>query len=145
KTDTIDEMWAGAKARMLRRSLEHDDLRLGCDFCHQQTQDGWTARAAMRNFDRFSVPAPDPEWPQRMEFSISNSCNLECVMCNGMFSSSIRANREKLPPTRTVYSRAFIESLRKYLPHLSVAKFLGGEPFLITEYYRIWEMLVECA
>jgi hypothetical protein len=27
-----------------------------------------------------------------------------------------------------------IESLGKYPPHLQVAKFLGGEPFLISEY-----------
>jgi molybdenum cofactor biosynthesis enzyme MoaA len=145
RTQTLDEMWTGAQAALLRRALENYDFRLGCTFCDKQTEDGWTAGSVMRGFDQFAVGAPDPQWPQRMEFSISNSCNLECIMCSGVFSSSIRANREKLPPTRTVYSRAFIESLRKYLPHLSVAKFLGGEPFLITEYYRIWEMLVECA
>src|SRR5215472_53013 len=110
KTDSLDDMWAGAKARILRRSLEQDDLTLGCEFCHQQTQDGWTARTAIRNFDRYAVPAPDPEWPQRMEFSISNACNLECIMCNGFYSSAIRAHREKLPPRPRVYSDAFIES-----------------------------------
>jgi len=145
KTDTLDDMWAGAKARILRRGLEQDDLRFGCDFCHEQTKDGWTTRAAMRNFDQFEVLAPDPEWPQRMEFSISNSCNLECVMCNGLYSSAIRAHREKLPPRPTVYSAEFIKSLRKYLPHLVRAKFLGGEPFLITEYHQIWQMMVEDA
>ena len=145
KTHTLDDMWAGARATGLRRALEGDDFSLGCEFCAQQTKDGWTTRAAMRNFDTFKVPAPDPEWPQRMEFSISNSCNLECVMCNGIYSSAIRAHREKLPPTPTAYSSEFIESLRRYLPHLVRAKFLGGEPFLITEYHRIWEMMVEDA
>jgi MoaA/NifB/PqqE/SkfB family radical SAM enzyme len=80
-----------------------------------------------------------------MEFSISNSCNLECVMCSGLYSSAIRAHREGLPPAPKVYSMEFIESLRKFLPHLHMAKFLGGEPFLITEYYRIWEMMAEDA
>jgi len=145
KTDSLDAMWAGAKAQMLRRSLEADNLSLGCEFCDQQTKDGWTARASLLNFDAFKVTAPDPEWPQRMEFSISNSCNLECVMCNGLYSSAIRAHREKLPPRPKIYPDAFIESLRKYLPHLVRAKFLGGEPFLITEYHRIWEMMVEDA
>ena len=145
RTQTLDEMWAGAQAALLRRAMEQYDFRLGCTFCDKQTEDGWTTNSVMRGFDQFPVSAPDPQWPQRMEFSISNACNLECVMCSGVFSSSIRANREKLPPTRTVYSSEFIESLRKYLPHLSVAKFLGGEPFLITEYYRIWEMMVEAA
>jgi MoaA/NifB/PqqE/SkfB family radical SAM enzyme len=145
QTDSFDAMWAGAQAQILRRALEADDFGPGCDFCRKQTEDGWTARAAMLNFDGFTVPAADPLWPQRMEFSISNACNLECVMCNGTFSSAIRAHREKLPPAKTVYSAEFIESLRKYLPHLVRAKFLGGEPFLITEYHTIWQMMVEVA
>jgi sulfatase maturation enzyme AslB (radical SAM superfamily) len=66
-------------------------------------------------------------------------------MCTGIYSSAIRARREKLPPMQKIYSDEFIESLRKYLPHLEWAKFLGGEPFLITEYYRIWEMMIEDA
>ncbi len=143
RTETLDEMWTGAKARILRRSLEDYDFKRGCTFCEKQTEDGWTERAAMRWFDMFTVSAADPEWPQRMEFSISNSCNLECVMCNGTFSSAIRAHREKLPPARSAYSDEFIESLRKYLPHLDRVKFLGGEPFLITEYYKIWDMMIE--
>lgn len=145
KTDTMDEIWAGAKAALLRRRLEADDFSAGCQFCDKQTADGWTERAVMRAFDQYPVSAADPEWPQRLEFSISNSCNLECVMCSGTFSSAIRARREKLPPTESAYSREFIDSLRKYLPHLKRAKFLGGEPFLITEYYHIWDMMVEVA
>jgi len=42
-----------------------------------------------------------------------------------------------------IYSDEILDSLRKYLPHLKVAKFLGGEPFLVTEYHRIWDMMVE--
>ena len=145
RTQTLDEIWNGAAAGLLRRSLENYNFDRGCNFCKNQTADGWTERAAMRTFDRFRVGAADPEWPQRMEFSISNVCNLECVMCSGTFSSAIRAHREKLPPPPKAYSSAFIESLRPYLPHLDRAKFLGGEPFLIAEYYRIWEMMVEDA
>jgi MoaA/NifB/PqqE/SkfB family radical SAM enzyme len=145
QTDTLDEMWAGARAQILRRALENYDLGVGCTFCRKQTEDGWTTLAAMRNFDQYAVDSADPLWPRRMEFSISNSCNLECVMCSGTFSSAIRARREKLPPLQGVYSEAFIDSLRSYLPHLQLAKFLGGEPFLITEYYRIWQMMAESA
>ena len=145
QTHTLDEMWSGVQAQLLRRSVENYSFKLGCEFCANQTEDGWTTKAVMRNFDRWPVMARDPKWPQRMEFSISNSCNLECVMCNGMYSSAIRTHREKLPPIKKVYSDAFIGSLRKYFPHLAQAKFLGGEPFLITEYYRIWEMMVEVA
>jgi molybdenum cofactor biosynthesis enzyme MoaA len=145
QTQTMDEIWRGAQAEILRRALEGYSFKCGCTFCDNQTQDGWTARAVMRHFDQYKVTEADLQWPKRMEFSISNTCNLECVMCNGTFSSAIRAHREHLPPIQKVYSAEFIESLRKYLPHLERAKFLGGEPFLVTEYYAIWQMIVEDA
>ena len=140
--DSIDDIWRSARIQILRQALEKMTFGPGCDFCDRQTAGGWIASPPMRTFERFAVPAPVPEWPQRMEFSISNVCNLECVMCNGTFSSAIRARREKLPPLRTVYSLEFIESLRKYLPHLERAKFLGGEPLLIPEHYQIWDMMI---
>jgi MoaA/NifB/PqqE/SkfB family radical SAM enzyme len=143
RTQSIDEIWRGAQAQLLRDALERYDLGLGCRLCEAQVRDGWLTRATMRNFDQFAVAESAPAWPKRMEFSISNTCNLECIMCNGFFSSSIRAKRERLPPVEKIYSDAFIESLRPYLRHLTQAKFLGGEPMLINQYYRIWEMMVE--
>lgn len=143
QNQTLDEMWRGAKTALIRRAVEDYSFEFGCGFCDRQTKDGWTARAVMRTFDQFKVTEADMEWPKRMEFSISNSCNLECVMCSGIHSSAIRNRREKLPPMRCVYSAEFIESLRKYLPHLEKAKFLGGEPFLVSEYYTIWQMIAE--
>ena len=46
------------------------------------------------------------------------------------------------PPLPRLYSEAFFESLRKYLPHVRQLKFLGGEPFLISEYYSLWDRLI---
>jgi sulfatase maturation enzyme AslB (radical SAM superfamily) len=140
--DSIDDIWHGARIQLLRHALEKMEFGPGCELCDQQTANGWIAKPPMRNFDQFAVPAAVPEWPQRMEFSISNSCNLECVMCTGRWSSAIRAHREKLPPHKMCYPETFVPSLRKYLPHLDSAKFLGGEPFLISEYYQIWDMMI---
>jgi tetratricopeptide (TPR) repeat protein len=64
-------------------------------------------------------------------------------MCDGLLSSSIRAHREGLPPLPRVYSDQFFEDLRPFLPHLRCAKFLGGEPFLAQECFRIWDMILE--
>lgn len=64
-------------------------------------------------------------------------------MCSGLFSSSIRANREHKPPMPMAYNSQFVEELREFVPHLKEAKFLGGEPFLIDIYYEIWELFVE--
>jgi MoaA/NifB/PqqE/SkfB family radical SAM enzyme len=75
--------------------------------------------------------------PKVMEFELSNECNLECVMCNGSFSSSIRKNREKLPPIISPYNDDFVNELDAFIPHLTDAKFLGGEPFMIEIYLKI--------
>jgi molybdenum cofactor biosynthesis enzyme MoaA len=97
----------------------------------------------MRRYDDFAVPSTTPTYPQLMEFSISNTCNLECIMCNGEWSSSIRSRREKKPPLPKPYSDRFFDDLREFLPHLKRANFLGGEPFLERETFRIWDMMIE--
>ena len=80
-------------------------------------------------------------YPKVMEFELTNECNLECIMCNGMFSSSIRKNREKLPAIISPYDDRFIDQLDEFIPHLTDAKFLGGEPFMIEIYLKIWERI----
>jgi MoaA/NifB/PqqE/SkfB family radical SAM enzyme len=80
-------------------------------------------------------------YPRVMEFELSNECNLECVMCNGYFSSSIRKNREKLPASVSPYNDQFVDELDQFIPHLTDAKFLGGEPFMIDIYLKIWERI----
>lgn len=140
---SIDEIWQGARISVLRQELANYRFGPGCGFCEFQTSEGCVTNAAMRKFDEFSVASDRPLWPQQMEFSISNVCNLECIMCRGLWSSAIRAHREKLAPLPRLYSDDFLMSLRKYLPHLKRAKFLGGEPFLVEEYFRLWQMMIE--
>ncbi|TAE49791.1 MAG: radical SAM protein [Bacteroidetes bacterium] len=81
--------------------------------------------------------------PTTLHFELSNICNLECTMCSGFFSSSIRKNRENLPALPQLYDSAFVEQLRPYLPGLNTVKFFGGEPFLIPIYHEIWDALCD--
>ncbi len=141
--NSIDEIWQGARITSLRESMAAYEFGKGCEFCELQASDNWFTNLSMQRFDEFKLPSSVPEWPQQMEFSISNACNLECIMCAGAWSSTIRAKREKLPKMPHLYSREFLLSLRKYLPHLKRAKFLGGEPFLVREYYVLWDMMIE--
>jgi sulfatase maturation enzyme AslB (radical SAM superfamily) len=82
-------------------------------------------------------------YPRILEFELSNTCNLECTMCSGHFSSSIRKNREHLPALQSPYDADFVNQLTEFMPHLTDMKFLGGEPFLIDIYYDIWERIIE--
>jgi MoaA/NifB/PqqE/SkfB family radical SAM enzyme len=138
---SLDEIWHGAGVAALRAALEDYQFGKGCEFCRFQTAEGQYGNAAMLRFDRFPIQR-EQMWPLQMEFSISNSCNLECIMCRGQWSSAIRAHREKLPPLPRVYPNEFFDDLRNYLPHVRRLRFLGGEPFLVPDYYRIWSELI---
>jgi MoaA/NifB/PqqE/SkfB family radical SAM enzyme len=140
--DTIDSIWTGKSIRTLRKAIACYDFSCGCQFCEWRLSLGSFSSLTMKGWDQFAIKARSPKWPQMMEFSISNTCNLECVMCAGYASSAIRANREKLPPLAKAYHDAFFIQLEKYLPHLHRAKFLGGEPFLQRECFRIWEAMI---
>ena len=138
------DIWRGARATELRRAMERHDLSLGCDFCRWPIEEGRGRHLAFAKwFDEFPVTEPDPEWPVQIEFSISNTCNLQCVMCNGEWSSSIRSQREHLDPLPKVYDEQFFEDLREFIPHLRTVKFLGGEPFLAAETLRVMELMTE--
>jgi MoaA/NifB/PqqE/SkfB family radical SAM enzyme len=140
---SLREIWRGSSIGLLRDSLRGNDLRRGCQFCESQFLLGNADGSFMRRFDDFSVQDSQPAYPKLLEFSLSNTCNLECVMCNGDWSSLIRTRRERRSPLPKVFGDAFFEELREFLPHLEWAYFYGGEPFLASESYRIWEMMID--
>jgi MoaA/NifB/PqqE/SkfB family radical SAM enzyme len=145
--DSIDDMWFGPKADQLRSMMRENALPGACDICLDQFRSRNFGGIRARFYDhlasteyRDSGGRFEP-YPRVMEFETSNACNLECVMCKGYFSSAIRHNREHLPPLKNPYDDDFIRQLEPFVPHLSDARFLGGEPFLIKSYYRIWDLV----
>ena len=137
---SIAEIWNGDKARELRNTLKSYDLSKGCQVCRNDVDRGGYEEIPSRHFD--SLPQ-NKAYPVMMEFLLSNTCNLECVMCQGDFSSLIRKNREKLPPISSPYDKIFLTQLRPWLLQLSEARFSGsGEAFAIDLYYEIWEILI---
>lgn len=143
REQTIREIWDSQSAGRLRDELAVGDFSDGCGFCGWQVDQGDHRIVFARSFDRHPVAELHPRWPLQMEFSMTNSCNLQCAMCNGDWSSSIRANRERRPPLPTVYGERFFDELADFLPHLTQANFLGGEPFLGSEPLRVMGMLAE--
>jgi len=141
--DSLSDTWFGRKATELRDALSAHDLTLGCELCLGQLQSRNFSGTRMLQFDHLPAPDPSVPYPRLMEFELTNVCNLECVMCNGYYSSLIRKNREHLAPLRSPYDGRFVDQLEPFIPHLAEAKFLGGEPFMIQVYHDIWTRFQE--
>lgn len=136
---SIEEIWFGQAADKLRKYVANNDLSLGCFGCENLMRAGNFDAIKTKMYD--SYKANKNKYPSVMEFELSNTCNLECIMCSGEFSSSIRKNRDHKPPLPNVYDAAFVQQLEAFIPWLDEVKFYGGEPFLIEVYYEIWEKI----
>jgi MoaA/NifB/PqqE/SkfB family radical SAM enzyme len=142
----LGEIWNGAVRRRMVDALAVGEFPQGCEPCGVEREVEGPERAYTARFDRFgpSLAAdadPHGSWPRRIEFNLSNACNLMCIQCDGFLSSSIRAHREHLPALPKVYGDAFFAELEPFVPHLVEAQFAGGEPFLGRENYRVWELV----
>lgn len=137
--NTVKEIIDGKKRPNLQINLSEHNFRLGCEHCRSQIMSGNYEGVEARLYDKL----PDNKrGPTEMIFELDNTCNLECVMCNGEFSTAILKNREGKSLKPNHYDDTFILQISPYLKYLKIAKFLGGEPFLIKTYYDIWEKLI---
>ncbi len=138
--NTISETWTGGKIKKLRTHIKHNDLSLGCDDCRLSLERRNYYSVGAWKYDY--LPKAKRRFPVSLDFRISNVCNLECIMCSGEFSTSIRKNREKGTPYENPYDSNFIEQLEPFIPNLKEAAFTGGEPFLNELYFDIWEKMI---
>lgn len=144
----LTEIWAGVRITSMATELAAGNWPAGCEPCGAEVRsegrdgsypaefDGWTERLGQGSA---------AGWPVRIEFNLSNACNLQCVQCSGDLSSSIRIHREGRAALPRVYGDQFLADLRLFLPHLRHANFAGGEPFLGPENYKVWDLIAEVA
>ena len=138
---SIHELWHGEDAVLFRQKMKEFSFLSGCWVCTNDYNRGSFAEMPSRHFD--SLPQHHT-YPTMMEFLLKNTCNLECVMCSGELSSSIRTNREKLPLQKSPYGPEFLEQIQEFIPYLKETRFSSsGEAFLIDTNFKLWEMLIE--
>lgn len=141
--DSLLAIWRGEAMERMRTALDVADYSLGCQDCEVEFLAGQRLQTHAEAYDRFPQPPEPLEWPKRVEFALSNTCNLQCVHCNGDLSSAIRAQREHRAPLRSSYGDEFFAQLPDLLRHVEVAVFIGGEPFLAREARRVWDLMIE--
>ena len=140
---TIQQIWQGPAANNLRQAMQQHNLDLGCFDCKRHLLSGNYGGVKALNYDYMGSETATHGYPLLIDFLLDNTCNLECAMCSGFYSSSIRNNRERLPYVPSVFDEAFVEQLAAFIPYLKWANFSGGEPFLITTYHAIWDKIAE--
>jgi len=135
--NSIDEIISGDKRSLLQNELCRQNFMYGCQHCHKLIEAGNFEGVEARLYDSLKDQG---NTPSEIVFELDNTCNLECVMCHEEFSSSI-AKAKGLTNIKHPYDKDYLRQLEKYIPNLKVAKFLGGEPFLINIYYEIWDLI----
>jgi MoaA/NifB/PqqE/SkfB family radical SAM enzyme len=132
-------LWMGNPVSMLRKAILHDDLGMGCGICETMLRERNYKGTGAIVYDKMSL---GNAMPSMLEFELSNTCNLQCIMCSPRFSSAIARHEQQDVLPAGLYGNSFVESLSPLLPTLKIAKFLGGEPFLINIYFDIWEKII---
>lgn len=143
RKDSLHDIWFGEKAKELQKALSEKNLSKGCQTCAFSIYNNNFNAVPANQYDYLNEQKNMGNYPTMLDFEISSECNLECIMCSGEYSSSIRINREKKTPYQSPYEDKFVEELTEFLPHLNEARFVGGEPFLIKLHYKIWEKIIE--
>ena len=138
-TDRLADLWNGPRAEVLKEALRRNDLTVACASCRWHLEHGRTDTDAAV-YDEYPLSDASPNGPRAMTFALSNRCNLGCVMCSPELSSTLR-HRAGLPVLHNPYDESFFEDLEPLLAGLVYAKFLGGEPFLVEEHHRVWDLM----
>lgn len=136
---SIREIWEGERFNTFRQNIKKQSLETTCGTCLHNLKNANYISVLARAYDHLGKTS---KYPRMMELELDNTCNLECIMCHGSLSSSIRKNRENKPPLVIPYDVAFVEQLKEFIPHLQELRLNGGEPFLSQICYQIFENVI---
>lgn len=144
--DSIESVWNGTKLSELRNSLSKNDFSKGCQSCGKSIISGFKSLSGSYQYEYLKSLKNDLNYPVMFDFEIGSTCNFECIMCSGEYSTSIRKNREGKSPYESPFEdniELLVEQLKPFLPHLKEMRFLGGEPFLMKSLYKIWDSSIK--
>lgn len=143
---TPEEAWFGDKIKRLRESLANFDFSLGCRGCEKQILADNLRNSILHHYETLlpnTKQLINKIYPSHLVFQLHNTCNYECIMCSGQYSSAIQKNRDKVPLSKNVYDDSFIEKVTPFIARSLMMEFLGGEPFVMSINYKLWEIVKE--
>ncbi len=138
---TIAQSWFHGSFETIRYEHAQGNFDSNCSFCSHLLKQKAYGSMLMQKYEHYAFSKS--RYPAIMEFELSNRCKLECIMCDNNLSSSICNNRGGQAYGENIYGEMFLEQLQEFIPHLRMAEFTGGDPFMIDIYYKIFDMIIE--
>lgn len=124
----IKQIITSTPRKLQQKHLKANNLLLGCEICQENIVTRNISGILATGYKYLQIK----KHITRIDFELSNYCNINCIMCE----------RDK-SKKKIIYDYNFIEEIKPYLKKLEFANFIGGEPFVIEIYYKIWDILLK--
>jgi|LSQX01.3.fsa_nt_gb MoaA/NifB/PqqE/SkfB family radical SAM enzyme len=133
KYKLLKDIWFGIEFTDLRNNISQNRFDYYyCNFCFEQ----FTNKVSNCHADSYKTFRINSNgFPSFLKIAYSNKCNLSCIMCNEVYSSSHNNTIDKFNGNK------YYEELDDFIPHLDTVSFSGGEPFLIDDYYKLFSRI----
>ncbi len=158
--NTAKVTWEDSRLTQIRNDLLEGKAVDDCKPCYAEEERGgisdrqYYIKHYSDNYD-FDKTFGTKEFtkPVDLDLRLSNLCNLACRMCGPHYSSMLAKEAHKLPDLNEtpdfnetpngMITDADIDYLITDNPDLRRIKFLGGEPTVMPEVYKILDILLE--
>ena len=160
KTD-LKTWWKSDYLKYLRSSFLEDKRPSECAECWINEDAGLTSFRMRSNTEHGAIfknkyqrnlkliGKHDLDFPEDVQFNITNLCNLKCQMCSGENSSKLLVENnalgyEDLDQKDFDLKDSDYKKMLELVKHdLKILKILGGEPFFNPRVIKLLEMLVQ--
>ena len=142
------------KYRWLRKNMLEGKKTKECSLCYAEGNESmrWAANNIHFKLEKAEL-TEDFDKLRSIELSLDNLCNLQCKMCDSLFSSQLYYRDDYLlnekgmrgrQPTKIPKKRIeYLKELNVDWQHLTKIKVLGGEPFFSPNFPKLIDFLIE--
>src|SRR5690606_16057645 len=86
---TIQDIWFGESVQNLKNAILKNNFSLGCQSCKKNISYNRELSGAYQ-YDYLKSQPQFQNYPTMFDFELGSTCNFECIMCSGEYSSAIR-------------------------------------------------------
>ncbi|MGI6320398.1 MAG: radical SAM protein [Bacteroidales bacterium] len=136
------EIWFSKKRKEIIKTFELGEISDSCKSCINE-QKHLRYSENKKYFLENKIKNGFKNFPMRVEYMLSNICNLNCIMCSENISNSSTNPHSIIGNQSIDFDDDFIQNMEEIFKKSKISIFSGGEPFAIPIYYKIWDRLHE--